>query len=130
MTRNATQVDNAGKGKRVFDLADRTKAFALRVVQFAGPVSRNAITLPLISQLVRAGTSVGANYCEADEAVSKRDFRRVIGICKKESRETKYWLEILVKAAPTVVKLARPLWQEAHELHMIFAAIYRRTPTD
>ena len=57
-----------------------------------------SITLPLISQLVRAGTSVGANYCEADDAVSKKDFRHMISICKKEARESKYWLRMIAAA--------------------------------
>jgi len=52
----------------------------------------NLITKPLVLRLVRAGTSVGANYCEADDAESKKDFKHKIGICKKEARETKHWL--------------------------------------
>jgi four helix bundle protein len=91
------------------------------------PLPRDVITLPLISQLVRAATSIGANYCEADEAVSKKEFRCEIGICKKEARETKYWVRMVVRAVPDVNQSARPLWTEAHELHLILSTIFRNT---
>ena len=70
-------------------------------------------------------TSVGAHYCEADDAVSKRDFRHKISISKREARETKFFLRMIVKAAPELKAEANPLWQEAKELHLIFAKIYR-----
>jgi len=72
---------------------------------------------------VRAGTSVGANYCEANGASSKKDFRNKIYICKKEIQETKYWLRIIVQAVPEVKEMARVLWQEAQELTLIFSKI-------
>jgi four helix bundle protein len=84
------------------------------------------VTSSLISQLVRAGTSVGANYCEADDAVSKKEFRYKIGICKKEARESKHWLRMIATAEPTLAEKARELWREAKELHLIFATIYRK----
>src|SRR5438552_8122603 len=83
-------------------------------------------SLPLIGQAVRAGTSVGANYCEADDAVSKKEFRCKIGTCKKEARETKYWLRMIAAAEEAMKEPARVLWQEAKELHLIFAAIFRK----
>ena len=76
-------------------------------------------------QLVRAGTSVGANYCEADDAGSKKEFRYRISICKRESRETKHWLRMIAAAVPEQKADARVLWQEAKELNLIFGAIYR-----
>lgn len=84
------------------------------------------MTTPLINQLVRAGTSVGANYCEADDAVSRKEFKNKIGTCKKEARESKHWLRMIVKANPSSIEEARKLWLEAKELHLIFAAIYRK----
>jgi four helix bundle protein len=81
----------------------------------------------LISQIVRSGGSVGANYCEADDAVSKKEFRQKIGTCRKEAKETKYWIRIIVAAVPTVRDEARILWQEAKELHLIFCAILRKS---
>ena len=83
--------------------------------------------MPLISQLVRAGTSVGANYCEADDAVSKKDFKNKIGTCRKEARETKLWFRMIAAAEPELKMEARKLWQEAKELHLIFAAIWRKS---
>jgi four helix bundle protein len=68
---------------------------------------------------------VGANYCEADDAGSKKDFRHKIGICRKESRETKHWLRMIATAAPETKDEARILWHEAKELHLIFAKIWR-----
>ena len=64
-----------------FDLEERTAVFGEAVVRFAKTIPKNPVTAPLIGQLVRAGTSVGANYCEADDAVSKKDFTNKIGIC-------------------------------------------------
>ena len=66
-----------------FDLEERTARFGEAVIVFAKSIPKNEVTLPLINQLVRSGTSVGANYCEADDAVSKKDFRHKIGLCKK-----------------------------------------------
>jgi len=119
--------DGERSKKPVFDLEERTARFGEKVIHFAKTVPRDPVTIPLISQLVRAGTSVGANYCEADDAVSKKDFKNKIGICRKEARETKFWLRIIVTAEPKLKIEARILWQEAKELHLIFAAIWRKS---
>jgi four helix bundle protein len=110
---------------RVYDLAERTAVFGELVIDFAAMVKLTPLTKPLISQLIRSATSIGANYCEADDADSKRDFRYKIGLCRKESRETKYWFRMIVRAAPDVKAPARPLWKEAHELNLIFGKIRR-----
>jgi four helix bundle protein len=109
-----------------YDLEDRTASFGEAVIAFAKTLPDTRVMGPLISQLVRAATSVGANYCEADDAVSRKEFCHKIGTCKKEARETKYWLRMIVAADPTTRDTARRLWQEAKELHLIFAAIYRK----
>ena len=106
-----------------YDLEERTAKFAESVVELAKSVEKNTVTIPIISQFVRAGTSVGANYCEAIGASSKKDFRNKIYICKKEVQETKYWLRVLSKAASKVRDEARKLWQEAQELTLIFSKI-------
>ena len=111
---------------RKYDLEERTARFGEAVIAFAKKVPQNVVTLPLINQLVCAGTSIGANYCEADDAVSRKEFRVKIGTCKKESRETKFWLRMIVAAEEKMKVEARILWQEAKELHLIFAAIYRK----
>jgi four helix bundle protein len=113
--------------KPEFDLEERTAVFGEAVIRFAKTIPKNPVTTPLISQLVRAGTSVGANYCEADDAVSKKDFKNKIGICRKEARETKLWLRLIAAAEPDLKTEARKLWQEAKELHLIFAAIWRKS---
>ena len=110
-----------------FDLEERTAQFGEAVIHFARAIAKNPVTTPLISQLVRAGTSVGANYCEADDAVSKKDFKNKIGTCRKEARETKLWLRMIAAAEPGLKTQARKLWQEAKELHLIFAAIWRKS---
>jgi four helix bundle protein len=115
----------AGTGK-VYDLEERTAKFGEAVIAFAKRLPQNVVTIPLIKQLVRAGTSIGANYCEADGSVSKKDFRHIISISKKESRETRYWLRMIACAAPGARQEARVLWREANELHLIFAAIWRK----
>jgi len=112
-------------GGKVYDLEERTAAFGEAIIDFAKKVPVNPVTKRLIEQLVGAGTSVGANYGEADDAVSKKDFRHRISICKREPRESKFFLRMIVRAVPELREDARPLWQEAKELHLIFAKIYR-----
>jgi four helix bundle protein len=119
--------NSRGPARKPYDLEERTARFGEAVIAFAKTVPQNPITLPLIGQLVRSSTSVGANYCEADDAGSQKDFRHKIGICRKESRESKHWLRMIAAAAPEARARARTLWQEAKELHLIFAALVRRT---
>lgn len=114
-------------GEQDCDLEERTALFGEAMISFAKTIPLNPITTPLVNQLVRAGTSVGANYCEADDAVSKKDFRNKIGICRKEARETKHWLRMIAAAVPEHKTAARKLWHEAKELHLIFAAIWRNS---
>jgi four helix bundle protein len=98
---------------RIYDLEERTAKFGEEVIAFSKTLERNEINRPLISQLVSAGTSIGANYTEADGAESKKDFQHKIGICKKESKETKHWLRMISKANPHKKMECRRLWQEA-----------------
>jgi four helix bundle protein len=109
-----------------YDLAERCALFGEAVIQFAKRVPVNLVTSPLIGQLVRAATSIGANHSEADDAESKKDFRHKIGICRKESKETKHWLRMIAAAEATLAAEARALWQEAKELNLIFGAIRRK----
>ncbi len=112
-------------GERRFDLEERTALFGEAVIAFARTIPVNDVTKALISQLVRAATSVGANYVEADDADSKKDFRFKIGLARREARETKHWLRMIVAAEKQLREAARLLWQEAKELNLIFAAIRR-----
>ena len=111
--------------KPVYDLEQRTARFGEAVIDFARTIPRDPVTDRIITQLLGAGTSVGANYTEADDSVSKREFLKCIGTCKKEARETKFFLRMAVRAAPTLRPAARELWMEARELHLIFAKIWR-----
>lgn len=115
-----------GMSERLFDLEERTAKFGEAVLEFAFSLSKNSVTSPLINQIVRSATSVGANYLEAEEASSKKDFRHKIGICKKEARETMHWLRMIAKSYPTVQETCRKLWKEAHEFTLIFGSILTR----
>ncbi len=95
------------------------------IVRFSKKIPRDPTNNRLIDQLVGCGTSIGGNYCEADERVSKKDFRNTIGRCVKESKETKYFLRMIAASEPKLAGEARQLFREAKELHLIFASIYR-----
>ena len=110
-----------------YDLEEMTAKFGEDIIEFAKRISKNPVTISLISQLVRSGTSVGSNYCEADCAESKKDFEHKLGICKKESKESKHWLRMVSNATPELKEDARKLWQEANELNLIFSAIVNKS---
>jgi len=113
------------RDSRVYDLEERTARFGEMVIEFPKTIPQNPVTNRIIAQLIGAGTSVGANYVEADDAVSKRDFLKSIGTCRKEARETKHFLRIAVRAVPNLKPEARKIWMEARELHLIFSKIWR-----
>ena len=117
------------QNKSKYDLEERTSVFAENVVMLIKNTPKNNVTLPIVDQLIRAGTSIGANYMEANGASSKKDFKNKIFICKKESKETQYWLRILANAVDQeeTKSICRKLWQEAKELSMIFATIANKT---
>jgi len=108
---------------RVYDLEERTARFGEAIIDFVKQIPQDAVTSSLISQLVGAATSVGANYVEADDAVSKKEFLKNIGTCRKEAREAKHFLRTIVRAVPELKPQARTLWLEAKELNLIFSKI-------
>ena len=110
----------------VYDLEERTARFGEAVIDFARIIPQDAVTNRITSQLVGAATSVGANYVEADDAVLKKEFLKSIGTCRKEARETKHFLRMIVRAVPELKPQARTLWLEAKELHLIFSKIWRK----
>ena len=110
-----------------YDLEERTAKFGEAIIELCKKVPKNVITIPIIAQLIKAATSVGANYCEADDAESKKDFKHKIGICKKESREAKHFLRMLAMAVPDLKGEIKTSWQEAKELNLIFNSIYKKT---
>jgi four helix bundle protein len=110
-----------------YDLGERTARYGEDAIEFCLSAPNKPVTAPLITQYVKAATSVGANYGEADDAESKPDFRHKIALCRKEARESKHWCRMLAKALPAKKTSIRPLWREARELHLIFCRIIRTT---
>ncbi len=106
-----------------WDLLERTAKFGEQIIRFSKRIARGPGNDRLIDQLVGAGTSVGANYCEANEAVSKKDFQFTISRCVKEAKETKFFLRMIAAAEPALAESARPLYREAHELLCIFGSM-------
>jgi four helix bundle protein len=102
-----------GQPQHAFDLEERTAVFGERIVRFSKRIPRDPTNNRLINQLVGCGTSVGANYCEANEGVSGKDFRNIVGRCVKEAKETKYFLRMIAAAEPTLAATARELYSEA-----------------
>jgi len=112
--------------RHAFDLEERTAQFGETVIRFIKKIPHNAENNRLISQLVGCATSIGANYCEANEGVSKKDFKNTIGRCVTEAKETKFFLRMMAASEPQFADEARKLYVEAKELHLIFASIFRK----
>jgi len=106
-----------------YNLEERTAEFGEQVIRFCKTLRQDSITKPIINQLVRSGTSIGANYMEANAASSKKDFRNKIYICKKESQETKHWLRMIAQCSSGRKEEIRELWKECQELTLIFGKI-------
>jgi len=106
-----------------YDLEERTIIFSKGVITILKKLHKNEINKTLVLQLIRSATSVGANYREANNAMSKKDFTHKIYICRKEIQETKYWFELVAKSNPEAKNDLRILWKEAHELSLIFNKI-------
>src|SRR3989338_4055486 len=106
-----------------YDLEKRTMRFSKEVINYCKEIKSTSLNLNIISQFLRASTSVGANYREANGASSKSDFRNKIHICRKEIQESEYWLELCAEANPTNKEVLKKIWKEAHELVLIFNKI-------
>lgn len=110
-----------------YNLEERTAIFSEEIIKLCKKCPKNIVTIPIISQLIRSATSIGANYCEANGASSKKDFKSKIFICKKESKETKYWLRLLASSEESIKDKCRELWQEAQEFTLIFSKVAANT---
>ena len=106
-----------------YDLEEKFSKFGESIIELSKKVPKNTETIPVLRQLIRSGTSMGANYMEANGASSKRDFRNKIHICKKEAKETMYWLRILAKAYEKVRDECRQFWQESQGYAKMFSKI-------
>src|ERR1051326_661806 len=105
---------NVSEGRHPFDLEERTAVFGENVVRFSKKIPRGPGNDRLIDQVVGSGTSVGANYREANEGVSKKDFRHPISRCIKEAKETKFFLRMIVASEPQLAEEARGLYRDAN----------------
>lgn len=112
---------------REYDLEERTVRFSEQIIGLCKKAPQTVITNPIINQLIKSGTSIGANYQEANGASSRRDFKNKIFICKKEAKETKYWLRVLAKAEESLREDCKIIWKEAQELTLIFSKIAAST---
>ncbi|MDD5568388.1 MAG: four helix bundle protein [Candidatus Omnitrophica bacterium] len=108
-----------------YDLEDRTLLFAKACIDLCKIFIRNTINIELISQLIRSSSSVGANYREANDSTTKKDFYHRIGICRREAKESKYWLELLLHSNKNISNSIEPLIDEALQLARIFASIVK-----
>lgn len=106
-----------------FDLEDRTLLFAKQVIKLCRQLSRDTVNNNLVAQLIRSSGSVGANYREAREAVSKKDLAHRLRISRKECKETSYWLELLMEANMDFKKEITLLLTESKELRNILSAM-------
>lgn len=106
-----------------YNLEERTSVFSENLIKFCKSIKEDNISRPIINQLIRSGTSIGANYCEANNASSRKDFQNKIFICKKEAQETKYWIRTLSVCCQDKTEELRKLWKETQELTMIFQKI-------
>ena len=112
------------QNKKLYDLEERTEKFGESIIRYCRSLKPSIITNPLVNQLIRSATSIGANYMEANGASSRKDFKNKIFICKKEAQETKHWLRMLAEGASIEEKKTiNLLWREAQELTLIFQKI-------
>lgn len=122
---NQTNNNNQNPNRKEFDLEKRTTDFSIEIIRFIKTLQITIINKVIIDQLIRSATSIGANYHEANEADSKKDFCNKIRISKKEAKETMYWLKLLAEIEKEKVVKIRELYQEAHEFVLIFSAILK-----
>jgi four helix bundle protein len=110
-----------------FDLEERTLNFSKNLIRFCNLLPKNQINFKLVDQLIRSGTSVGANYREANETDTKNDFRNRIRISKKEAKETMYWLDLVLEQNKDFEKDIIELQNESGQFVKILAAIFEKT---
>ena len=115
------------EGSKRYDLEERTLEFARRSVGFCRALPKTVIDGEIGKQLMRAATSVGANYIEANEALGKKDFLMRIRICRKEAKEAGYWLKLVEVRDPDLRNERSALLEESVELMKIFGSILTKS---
>jgi four helix bundle protein len=118
-----TKVENS----KHYDLEERTLRFAKEVLKFVGILQKTMANIEIMKQIIRSSGSVGANYIEANEALSKKDFAMRIKICRKEAKESRYWLRLIEARGEEAEKRRQSLINEATELMKIFGSIVEKT---
>ena len=110
-----------------YDLEERTAVFAERVRDFCLKLPRNSANAEYVPQLIRAGSSPGANYIEANESIGDKDFKMKIKACRREAKESAYWLRLVITDHSSEMENERiGLRQEAKEFILIFSAILKK----
>ncbi len=122
---NEIQISNDKTARFGFDLEERTLRFAISCIDLCKQIPKDIISANFIGQLIRSTSSVGANYREANESITKKDFNHRISICRREAKESAYWSELLCHSNPSHAQELRLLRAEAIQLCRIFAAINR-----
>lgn len=107
----------------IYDLEDRTLEFSKRIIRMCKSLPRNNINEVLTKQILRSGSSIGANYIEANESLGKKDFKYRIKISRKEAKETAYWLNLIIESNTNFEKRIKPLLQESIEIKKILSSI-------
>jgi len=120
-------MEEQSQKRHPFDLEQRTLSFAKDVIRVCKQLPQSVINREIVGQLVRSSGSVGANYREANDALSKKDFTYRIKIVRKEAKETCYWLELLLEANPEYRADIDRLFNESVELKKIFSAIVNKS---
>lgn len=123
---SSNKLQTSNSQKVPFDLEDRMAKFGEEIVTFCRGLNVDHVSRPIVTQLVRSATSIGANYCEANNASSKKDFRNKVYIAKKETQETKHWLRMLRPCYLNQEEKIQVFRQEAHELALILQSIVNK----
>ena len=108
------------------DLEKRTRIFAVEVIRLSSTLNNKPEAMVIQNQITKSGTSIGANYREANRSRSRADFKNRIKICESEASETQYWLEIIVEAGWLAWERVKPLYEECSELLAIFTSVGKK----
>ena len=114
------------KNSKQYDLEERTLRFAKEVIEFVNILPKTMANIEIMKQIIRSSGSVGANYIEANEALSKKDFTMRVKICRKEAKESRYWLKLIEISGEGAEKRRQALISEATELMKIFGSIVEK----
>lgn len=111
------------QNNKKYDLEDRTINFSKQIIDLVNELPKNQVNLQFTTQLIRSSSSIGANYREANDSLGKKDFYMRVRISRKEAKETRYWLELILHNNPSLEGVLNPLINESIELVKIFSAI-------